>query len=98
MSVKNNIHLPAGNYIVHRPILTSTAHPVITGDGITNTLITVEDNLWQPVTFSKNNKEYNAVVVVTSGVDMAWIEGAVINNLSIWGNSYSADEKNRSIF
>jgi len=93
LSVKNNIHLPAGNYIVHRPILTSTAHPVITGDGITNTLITVEDNLWQPITFSKNNKEYNAVVVVTSGVDMAWIEGAVINNLSIWGNSYSADGK-----
>ena len=91
LSIKNNIHIPTGNYIVHRPTLTKEANPVITGDGVSNTLITVEDALWQPTTY--NSKSYNAVLVVTSGVDMSWIEGATINNFSIWGNSYSADGK-----
>ena len=91
LSVKNNISLPSGNYIIHHPILTAEANVIIRGDGVDNTLITVENQYWQGTTY--NNKAYNAAIAITSGQDNIWIEAATIENLSMLGNSYSADGK-----
>ena len=91
LSVKNNIFLPSGNYIIHRPILTSKANVVIRGDGVDNTLITVENQYWQGTTY--NGKTYNSAIVNTSGVDNQWTEAATIQDLTLLGNSYSADGK-----
>ena len=87
----NNITLPHGNYIIHRPILTSKANAVIKGDGVDTTLITVENAYWQGTTY--NGKSYNACIVDTSGQDNIWIEAATIQDLTLIGNSYSKDGK-----
>ena len=87
----NNITLPQGNYIIHRPILTSKANAVIKGDGVDTTLITVENAYWQGTTY--NGKSYNACIVDTSGQDNIWIEAATIQDLTLIGNSYSKDGK-----
>lgn len=91
LSINNNIHIPSGNYIAHRPILTNKAFPIISGAGGESTLITVENADWQSVTF--NDKTYNAAIVVTSGVQDTWIEGATLKDFSLLGNSYTADGK-----
>ncbi|MFM2332299.1 MAG: Acinetobacter phage phiAB1 [Pseudomonadota bacterium] len=91
LSVKNNIHIPKGNYIVHRPTLTNVQFPVITGDGIQNTLLTVENSKWEGVTFS--GKSYNSAIVITSGIQDSWIEGATLKDFTLVGNSYTADGK-----
>lgn len=87
----NNITLPQGNYIIHRPILTAKANAVIKGDGVDTTIITVENGSWQGTTY--NDKYYNSAFVDTSGVDGSWIEAATIQDLTLIGNSYSADGK-----
>ena len=88
---KNNITIPQGNYIIHRPILTAKANAVIKGDGVDTTIITVENGSWQGTTY--NDKYYNSAFVDTSGVDGSWIEAATIEDLTLIGNSYSADGK-----
>ena len=89
--VKNNVVIPQGNYIIHRPILTAKAGAVIKGDGVDTTIITVENGSWQGITY--NDKSYNGAFVNTSGVDGTWIEAATIQDLTLIGNSYSADGK-----
>ena len=89
--VKNNIVIPHGNYIIHRPILTAKANAVIKGDGVDTTIVTVENGSWQGTTY--NDKVYNSAIVDTSGVDGSWIEAATIQDLTLIGNSYSADGK-----
>ena len=91
LAVKNNIVFPEGNFIIHRPTLTDKAFPIIKGAGGESTLLTVEGANWQGVTFK--GKTYNAAIVVTSGVQGAWIEGATLKDFSLLGNSYTADGK-----
>ena len=91
LAVKNSVVLPEGNFIIHRPILTDKAFPIIKGAGGESTLLTVENVNWQGVTFK--GKAYNAAIVVTSGVQGSWIEGATLEDFSLLGNSYTADGK-----
>ena len=96
LMIKNEIFVPAGNYIIHRPILTNKAHTSIRGGGIFITTITVENTHWESQIF--NEKEYNSAIVVTSGVQDSWITGGTFSGFSLLGNSYEADGKHGFFF
>lgn len=91
LAVSANIYFPAGNYIIHTPILSAKAGTVIAGDGAGVTMITVHNGHWKSAAY--NGKTYNAAIAITSGTQEAWIENALIKDIALMGNSYSADGK-----
>ena len=91
LAVSANIYFPAGNYIIHTPILSAKAGTVIAGDGAGVTMITVHNGHWKSAAY--NGKTYNAAIAITSGKQEAWIENALIKDIALMGNSYSADGK-----
>ena len=66
LSVKNNIFLPSGNYIIHRPILTAKANAVIKGDGIGPEIVTEAMKVLDAVA-KKYNHKFNYTEILMGG-------------------------------
>jgi len=87
IAVNNAIKLSIGNYIIHRPIVSTKAGFVIKGATKNSSLITVENSLWDTTVL--HGKTFNAAILMSTELDEDWIEGGSFEDFRIVGNSSS---------